>query len=110
MPYITQAARFDMLEEMRSYSTTPSTDTAGELNYLISSILVNYILNNGLSYQSINDIIGALDGASKEFYRRVVVPYEDLKRHQNGDVYQDILAEASETSEAWADRMRKDNR
>jgi len=43
--------------------------------------------NQGPSYQTINDIIGALEGAKMEFYRRVVVPYEDKKIKDNGDVY-----------------------
>jgi hypothetical protein len=40
-----------------------------------------------LSYQTINDIVGALEGAKLEFYRRVAVPYEESKRRINGDVY-----------------------
>ena len=41
----------------------------------------------GNSYATINDIIGALEGAKMEFYRRVVAPYEDEKIKENGDVY-----------------------
>jgi hypothetical protein len=41
----------------------------------------------GLSYQTINDIVGALEGAKLEFYRRVAVPYEDKKIIENGDVF-----------------------
>jgi len=31
--------------------------------------------------------MGALEGAKLEFYRRVVVPYEEKKMKENGDVY-----------------------
>lgn len=59
----------------------------GELNYLVTKLCVEYIEQNGLDYQAINDVLGALDGASKEFYRRVAVPYEEVKCAGNGDVY-----------------------
>jgi hypothetical protein len=39
------------------------------------------------SYQSINDVLGALEGAKLEFYRRIAAPYEDTKIQENGDVY-----------------------
>jgi len=96
--------------------------TAGELNYRITMALLHgpfplkrtlriicddYIKDNGLSYAKINDVIGALIGASIEytrrtdetdqddvvadtvvtFYRDVAVPYEDKKIKENGDVY-----------------------
>jgi len=41
----------------------------------------------GLSYRTINDILGALEGAKLEFYRRVAVPYENSKLSENGDIY-----------------------
>lgn len=62
----------------------------GELNYAITSLLVEYMKkqNNGkLNYQTINDIVGALEGAKLEFYRRVAAPYEETKIEYNGDVY-----------------------
>ncbi|WP_439397023.1 DUF6899 family protein [Bradyrhizobium sp. PMVTL-01] len=34
-----------------------------------------------------NDVLGALDGAKAEFYRRVAAPYEDAKIADSGDVY-----------------------
>lgn len=61
--------------------------TAGELNYVITNIIMEYLTQNGMSYDKINDIIGALEGAKLEFYRRVVVPYENVKISENGDVY-----------------------
>lgn len=59
----------------------------GDLNYLVSAMIDGYIAKNGMSYQTLNDVMGALEGAKMEFYRRVVVPYEDEKRRSNGDVY-----------------------
>jgi len=40
-----------------------------------------------LRYQNINDLLGALEGAKLELYRRVAAPYEDEKVESNGDVY-----------------------
>lgn len=84
MPYIKQEDR-DILASLDgplSYSVTP-----GELNYEITLLLDEYIRNNGLKYQKINDCLGALEGAKLEFYRRVAVPYEEIKLCENGDVY-----------------------
>lgn len=64
----------------------PAT-SAGQLNYLITQECINYLRRKGLDYQGINDVLGALEGAKQEFYRRVVVPYESEKIGINGDVY-----------------------
>lgn len=81
MPYITPSDRIDLVMLERS------PEIPGELNFLITHSIVNYIEENGLSYQTINDVVGALEGAKMEFYRRVAVPYEDKKIEENGDVY-----------------------
>jgi hypothetical protein len=59
----------------------------GELNFAITVLLNSYLLGQSLSYGTINDILGAVEGAKQEFYRRIAIPYEDLKIKQNGDVY-----------------------
>jgi hypothetical protein len=61
--------------------------SAGELNYALTRLIINYLTDKGKSYQTINDCIGALEGCKLEFYRRVVVPYEDKKIEENGDVF-----------------------
>lgn len=80
MPYITKAAR----DELATGCVTARN--AGELNYQITNLLVQYT-RAGLTYQIINDCLGALEGAKAEFYRRVAVPYEYSKLAINGDVY-----------------------
>jgi len=79
MPYINQDRRpfIDLLE---------CPENAGELNYLITIFIKEYFESHS-NYQGINDIMGALEGAKAEFYRRVAAPYEDKKMIQNGDVY-----------------------
>lgn len=80
MPYIDEESRALLAE-----GTKPATP--GELNYVVTLVITEYLRTCGRSYQTINDILGALDGASKEFYRRVAAPYEDTKIVLNGDVY-----------------------
>ncbi len=81
MPYIKQERR-DVFEGF-----LPSASNPGELNYLFTQILLNYWIDFGSKYQTINDILGALEGAKLEFYRRVAAPYEEKKIKENGDVY-----------------------
>ena len=70
------------------YTVCPSEIlTPGELNFVFTAVIREYLRFHGLSYQTINDILGALEGAKAEFYRRVAVPYEGDKIVANGDVY-----------------------
>ena len=85
MPYIPTKDR-----AMLDPNTKLFAITAGELNFQITSLIIEYMGAQGLSYQTCNDIVGALDGAKVEFQRRVVAPYEDMKIAQNGDVYPEL--------------------
>ncbi len=60
--------------------------TAGTLNYLFTRLSLEYMKIKGLRYQNGNDVMGALEGAKLEFYRRVLSPYEDFTILKNGDV------------------------
>lgn len=62
-------------------------DSPGDLNYLFTRLAWEYFQRNGPNYTTINDVIGALESAKLEFYRRVAAPYEDKKIVENGDVY-----------------------
>lgn len=81
MPYIKEADR------KRIHDGGDLPKTAGELNYMLTLMCKLYLQTNGTSYAKINDIVGALEGAKLEFYRRVAAPYEDQKIKENGDVY-----------------------
>ena len=60
---------------------------SGDLNYAITKLINNYIKDHGQSYMILNDVVGALECAKLELYRRVIGPYEDQKIEENGDVY-----------------------
>jgi hypothetical protein len=59
----------------------------GELNYALTKVALEYLDEFPLNYAKLNEIVGAFDLAKAEFIRRVVAPYEDKKRDENGDVY-----------------------
>ena len=79
MPYITQEDRDDL--------ELGPPETPGELNYEITMLLVEYLAVRGESYQTYNDMIGVLEAAKMELYRRKVIGYEEKKRKLNGDVW-----------------------
>ena len=83
MPYIKKEDRVRVLKE--------APTTGGELNFAVSDLIDHYIRENGLRYKTIEEVIGALEGAKYEFQRKVVAPYEDLKAHQNGEVFNESL-------------------
>jgi hypothetical protein len=60
---------------------------SGELNYAITKLINEYFNMSQRNYQAYNDIIGALEGAKLEIYRRKIIPYENRKIKENGDVY-----------------------
>lgn len=80
MPYINQANR-----DVLARGSAPITP--GELNYVVTRAVDDYLHSQGTHYSSINEVIGVLECAKLELYRRVAAPYEDKKAAVNGDVY-----------------------
>ena len=81
MPYI-------KAEDKKSAQWSPFD--AGQLNFAFTQLIIGYIDLCGLDYQTINEVLGALEGCKLEFYRRVAVPYEQDKMARNGDVYSGV--------------------
>jgi hypothetical protein len=79
MPYIEKWKRTECDD---LYITDP-----GMLNYVISLLVNNYFKESGVSYSNINEVVGVLECAKLELYRRVAAPYEDKKKEENGEVY-----------------------
>lgn len=80
MPYI-------KLRDRQALKAGAVIETPGELNYSFTELIKKYLVFKGESYQTYNDILGALEGAKLELYRRKIAIYEDLKIKENGDVY-----------------------
>jgi hypothetical protein len=76
MPYIRPEARA---------SARPDTADVGELTYLLYKLCLD-ALPEAPRYRDFHAVIGALEAAKLEFYRRQVAPYEDGKIRENGDV------------------------
>lgn len=84
MPYIIPEER--PLFDDHIISLEDGLITEGELNYVISSIVHNWIQRKPLSYSRLNSAIGVLDCAKMELYRQIAAPYEDKKKDENGSV------------------------
>ena len=78
MPYISREARTRL--------EGPSIENAGELNYLLTRLLLTF-LGKDYNYERLNAAIGVLECCKLELYRRLGGPYEDRKIEQNGDIF-----------------------
>lgn len=87
MPYIKPEDRKAYDPHIENLAAAlPDENFAGPLNYIVSRLSAE-LLARGTSYARLNEIIGALECAKLELYRRVAAPYEDGKIDSNGDVY-----------------------
>jgi hypothetical protein len=81
MPYIKK-------ERRDAIASGDAPQDAGELNFALTTIMDKYLQAKGnLRYAHINEVVGALECAKLELYRRVAAPYEDQKMKESGDVY-----------------------
>lgn len=86
MPYIKPEERA-YFEELLKQLGRVSLSGPGELNFLFTEIINQYLETRTRNYQCFNDIIGALEACKLELYRRKVGSYEDIKIRENGEVY-----------------------
>jgi hypothetical protein len=84
LPYIEQERR----EEIQPLISPlgEAIATAGELNFTITKLIHKWVKDYGECYDAYDLVIGALECAKLELYRRKVAPYEDKKILENGDV------------------------
>lgn len=85
MPYLSKGAR-ERIEVFKEEPWTP-----GELNYVLTKVCQSYLQHTSAGeprYANYAEVIGALECAKLEFYRRAVAPYEDTAAAINGDVYE----------------------
>jgi hypothetical protein len=89
MPYVSSDAR------SRLASGDPP-EGPGELNYAVTVLVDAYLtraaeVDGRTRYAHLNEVIGVLECAKLELYRRMAAPYEDRKIEENGDVYTGVL-------------------
>jgi len=81
MPYIEEKDR-------KRLDGGGNPETPGELNYAITRLVDEYLMRKGeMRYAYLNEVLGAMECAKLELYRRVAAPYEDQKIAEHGDVY-----------------------
>ena len=88
MPYIIKHDR-EFFHPISEFESGMKTAGPGWLNFQITKLCDDYLKHEdrGKNYGNINEVIGVLECAKLEFYRRVAAPYEDTKIEANGDVY-----------------------
>ena len=84
MPYIKQENRSKFKDKAKDLGQT--ADCAGDLNYIITEMVHEFIRKRGKNYANINEVVGMLECCKLELYRKIAAPYEDEKIAQNGDV------------------------
>lgn len=79
MPYVP--------EEIKKELWNRNPAVAGELTYLLTKVINDYVKEQGLCFNVAGEAILALECTKLEFYRRILAPYEDTAKERNGDVY-----------------------
>lgn len=87
MPYIPNTERNEIDPNIRRLLDSMDYNP-GTLNYVITKLIVDYVQMCGERYGTYNSAIGVLECAKLELYRRMVAPYEDKKKAENGEVYE----------------------
>ena len=90
MPYIDENERDKFEKDLNQISH--NILTMGEMNYCISTMVSNFLerideIEGKVGYHHYNQLIGVLECAKLELYRRLIAPYEDVKIIDDGDVY-----------------------
>lgn len=86
MPYISSRQRDKFRKALEAL---PSIDTSGELAYLLTKLCNKRRTSTRLSFENLNAIVGTLETTKQEFIRRQLVPYEEDKIAENGDLEND---------------------
>ena len=88
MPYIKQPDRKKFVLILNEFDRLlKSTEiNIGEMNYLITKFIIQYIKNHKINYALYNSIIGVLECSKLELYRRQISLYENKKCKENGEV------------------------
>ena len=85
MPYTEERSRvpqYDNLEEL-----SREIKTKGDLNHAICELTALLMLKTGgMGYTNVSEWVDAVGGAHDELRRRLLDPYEDVVKKENGDV------------------------
>ena len=84
MPYIKDGDRKKFRSGIDKIKSKQPNE--GELNFVLTSLLKDFVERLGGRYGAHNSAIGILECCKLELYRQLTAPYEDEKRRENGDV------------------------
>lgn len=88
MPYIKPERREKFSYPLDLIADELDPLSAGELNYLISVIVNDWVDNHEVvTYGVLNEAHGTFHSAAAELYRRRISIYEDDAIAKNGDIY-----------------------
>lgn len=92
MPYINQEQRDHLdkdIDHIVSILNSISGDRGldGNVNYIITQIVNRAYNTPYANYKTLSKGVAAFECAKLEYYRRVMVPYEEEKIRIEGDVY-----------------------
>ncbi len=90
MPYIVQVRRHELADAVDGLTCAlqelPGGPGPGDLNYCVTMLMGVGLEQVGHNYRGINELIGILECAKLELYRRLAGPYEDEKKLVYGDL------------------------
>lgn len=87
MPYIERSKRPSLDEALEPLLKKVALGrTKGEMNYIITRLVLGWLRQRGQGYDSLSDVEAVLEDVRSEFHDRYTRPYEDKKRAENGDV------------------------
>lgn len=86
MPYIEQNER--KVFDRRIDKMSKTIEHVGQLNYIITRLCHNWIIEWGTRYTNLNAVVGVLNCVLFEFYAIIARPYEDKKKAENGGITQ----------------------
>lgn len=81
MPYIAKERRAILDQGLDQPSN------AGELAYVLTAVVERYHRHLGQRFQTMSDVLGAIESTKDEYQRCVVRPHEDQRRIENGAIY-----------------------
>jgi hypothetical protein len=89
MPYVDLESRErlkHLTDQIKDEILNGQSISPGDMNYLITLMCHAYLERKGNRYTFHNDLVGVLECAKQELYRRKTASYEDECIKKNGDV------------------------
>lgn len=84
MPFLSPMQKAEVNEKMKEGRCL----NEGELTYVLTKLIVTNWHSGEGNYAALCQIIGALECTKMQFFKEIVVPYEEKKKQLNGDVYE----------------------